>query len=88
VKKILLENQNRFKKGHSCTDPAFCTKLVIEKRREFNLETCLAFTDHEKVFDKFKRHILFNTLQEKYSKCFICDYNKYVQKLFNNCKIK
>jgi hypothetical protein len=28
--------QNGFRKGRSCTDPTFCLKLLIEKRREFN----------------------------------------------------
>jgi len=48
--------QNGFRKGRSCTDPTFCLKLLIEKRREFNLETHLLFVDYEKTFDK-SRHI-------------------------------
>jgi hypothetical protein len=34
-------------------------KLLIEKRREFNLETHLAFLDYVKAFDKVKRDKLF-----------------------------
>jgi hypothetical protein len=36
---FLLECQNGFRKGRSCIDSAFCMKIFIEKRREFNLET-------------------------------------------------
>jgi uncharacterized protein YxeA len=40
-------------------------KLPTEKRREFNLETHLAFLDYVKVFDKVKRVKLFEILQNK-----------------------
>ena len=46
------------RKGRSCTDPKFCLKLLIEKRREFNLETHLLFIDYEKAFDNIQRQIL------------------------------
>jgi len=36
---FMTETQNGFRKGRSCTDTTFCLKLLIEKRREFNLET-------------------------------------------------
>jgi hypothetical protein len=39
---FMTETQNEFRKGQSCTDPTFCLKLLIEKRREFNLETFAA----------------------------------------------
>jgi len=42
----MKETQNGFQKVWSCTDPTFCLKLVIEKRREFNLETHLLFMDY------------------------------------------
>ena len=48
---FMRETQNGFRKGRSCTDPTFCLKLLIEKRREFNLETHLLFIDYEKAFD-------------------------------------
>jgi hypothetical protein len=38
-------------KGQSCTDLTFCLKLLIEKRREFNLETHLMFIDYEKALN-------------------------------------
>jgi len=50
----MTEMQNWFPKGRSCTDPTFCFKLLIEKRREFNLETHLLFIDYEKAFDNIK----------------------------------
>jgi hypothetical protein len=49
---VLLECQNGFTKDSSCIDSAFCMKLLIEKRREFNLETHFAFLDCEKASDK------------------------------------
>jgi hypothetical protein len=57
---FILEYQNGFRNGRSCS--AFCMKLLIEKRREFNLETHFAFVGHEKAFDKVKRQKLVNIL--------------------------
>ena len=53
-------------RGRSCTDPTFCLKLLIEKRRECNLETHLLFIDYEKAFDNIQRHILFNILKVRH----------------------
>ena len=52
---FMKEPQNEFRKGRSCTDSTFCLKLLIEKRREFNVETHLLFIDHEKAFDNIGR---------------------------------
>jgi len=41
-------------------------KLLIEKRREFNLETHLLFIDYEKPFDNTQRQILFNILKSRH----------------------
>jgi hypothetical protein len=62
----MTETQNGFRKGQSCTDPTFCLILLIEKRREFNLETHLLFVDYEKAFDNLQRHILFNILKSRH----------------------
>jgi len=35
--------------------PTFCLKLLIEKRREFNLETHLMCIDYEKTFHNIER---------------------------------
>jgi hypothetical protein len=40
--------------------------LLIEKRREFNLDTNLLFIDYEKAFDNIKRQILFNILKSRH----------------------
>jgi hypothetical protein len=40
-------------------------KLLIEKRREFYLETHFAFVNYEKAFDKVKRQKLFNVPKKK-----------------------
>jgi hypothetical protein len=53
-----LDCQNGFQKGRSGINPLFSTKLLIGKRRQFTLETHLAF-------DKFKRDNLFEILQSK-----------------------
>ena len=50
----MTETQNGFRKGRPCTDPIFYLKLLIEKRREFNLETHLLFIDYEKGFYNLK----------------------------------
>jgi len=52
---ILLEEQNGFKIGRSCIDNVFTIKQTTEKRREFNLQTRIAFLDLEKAFDRVKR---------------------------------
>jgi len=41
-------------KGRPCIDPLFSMKLLIEKIREFNKETHLAFRDYVIAFDKVK----------------------------------
>ena len=56
---------NGFRKGGSCIDPLFSIKLLIEKSREFNLKTHLAFLDYVKAFDKVKRDKLFEILYSK-----------------------
>jgi len=55
---FMTETQNWFQKGHSCPDPTFCLKLLIEKRTEYNLETHLLFLDYEKAFYSIQRQIL------------------------------
>ena len=47
-------------------DPTFGLKVLIEKRREFNLETHLLFVDYETAFDNIQRQILFNVLKSRY----------------------
>ena len=55
-----------FRKGRSFTDPTFCLKVLIEKRREFNLETHLLFIDYKKTFYNIQRQVLFNILKVRH----------------------
>jgi len=55
---ILLEKQNEFRIGRSYIDNVFIIQQIIEKRREFNSETHMAFLDLEKVFDRVNRNQL------------------------------
>jgi len=48
-------------------DPTFCLKLLIEKRREFNLEVHLLFIDYEKAFGDIQRQILFNIMKSRHT---------------------
>jgi hypothetical protein len=65
AKTFLMEPQNGFRSEHSCIDPIFSLKLLLKKRREFNLEIHFLFLDYEKAFDQVNRLKLFNTLQKK-----------------------
>jgi hypothetical protein len=48
----LSEDQNGFQRDRSCCDSYFTLKILIEKHRQFNIETHLAFIDFVKAFDK------------------------------------
>jgi hypothetical protein len=54
----LLDEQNSIRIGTSCIDNAFIIKQAIEKRREFNLETHMAFLDLGNTFDGVNRNQL------------------------------
>ena len=62
---FLLECQDGFQRGRSCIDPLFSMKLLVEKRRQFNLEPQLAYIDYVNIFDKVERDHLFEILQSK-----------------------
>jgi hypothetical protein len=62
---FMTETQNGFWKGRSCTDPTFCLKLLVEKWREYKLETHLLFIDYEKASDNVQIHILFDILKSR-----------------------
>jgi len=49
---VLLEEKNGFRIGRLCIDNVFIIKQIVEKRREFNLETHMAFLDLEIAFDR------------------------------------
>ena len=48
---LLLEEQNGFRKGRSCMDCIFSASKIIEKPREFNIPTYIAFIYFKKAFD-------------------------------------
>jgi sorting nexin-29 len=62
---VLLEEQNGLRTGRSCIDNVFIIKQTIEKRREFNLETHMAFFDLEKAFDRVNRKQLWQILNRR-----------------------
>jgi hypothetical protein len=62
---ILLEEQNGLRIGRSYIDNVFTIEQTIEKRREFNLETHIAFLDLEKTFDRVKRNQLWQILNKR-----------------------
>ena len=80
----LLESQNGFRRGRSCTDASYTVKLLMEKRIEHNEETHLCFIDLEKAYDNVDRHKLFKILPK---------YNispkmiRIIQKVYENTKI-
>ena len=52
---LLLEEQNGFRIGRSCMDCIFSVSQIIEKYREFNIPTYIAFIDLKKAFDSVDR---------------------------------
>jgi hypothetical protein len=52
---LLLEEQNGFRKGRSWMDCIFSASQIIEKHREFNIPTYIAFIDFNKAFDSVNR---------------------------------
>jgi hypothetical protein len=61
----MSEAQNGFRRNRSCIDAVFSLKLLIEKRREYNLETQILFLDYEKASDSVLRPTLFDILRIK-----------------------
>jgi len=45
---LLLEGRNRFRKGRSCMDCILSASQIIEKHRELNIPTYIAFIDLKK----------------------------------------
>lgn len=61
---LLLEEQNGFRKGRSCNDNITAIRQIIEKRREYNLETHIAFIDYVKAFDRVNRTVLWEIMEK------------------------
>ncbi len=62
---ISLEEQTGFRKGRSCSDNMFVLKLLIEKRREFNLQTYMFSIDYVKAFDNVLRGKLWSIMDRR-----------------------
>jgi hypothetical protein len=62
---IIAENQNGFREGRACTDSVFTLNMLVDKRREYNLETHTPFVDYEKYFDRLIRQKLWEILPRK-----------------------
>ena len=62
---LLEEEQHGFRIGRSCIDCIFTIQQVIEKRREKNLDTHIAFIDFNKAFDRVIRPKLWDILENK-----------------------
>jgi hypothetical protein len=70
--------------GRSTTDNMFILQQVFEKRREFSLQTHVAFIDFEKAFDKVNRNKLWTIMEEQgYPQHLI----RVIQSLCHNSKI-
>ncbi|KAJ4443242.1 hypothetical protein ANN_04910 [Periplaneta americana] len=59
---MLIEEQNGFRSNRSCIDSVFSLSQIIEKHREYNIPTSIAFIDYEKAFDTVKREKLWEIL--------------------------
>jgi hypothetical protein len=62
---LLLEEQNGFRKGRSCMDCIFSASQIIEKHKEFNIPTYMAFIDYKKAFDHVDRDQLWTIMARK-----------------------
>ena len=60
---LLLEEQMGFRKGRSCSDAVFAINQIIAKRREYNLETHMAFIDFTKEFDSVNRNLIWSIME-------------------------
>jgi len=65
AKVLILEEQNGFRKGRSCTDCIFSASQIIEKHREFNIPTYIAFIDLKKAFVSVDRDELWTIMLSK-----------------------
>ena len=62
MENIIGEEQTGFRKGRSTIDAVFTLQQLIEKRREYNLSTYIAFVDFDKAFDRVSREKLWEIM--------------------------
>lgn len=85
ITEALLENHSGFRVDGSCIDNVFSINQIIEKRREYNLETHVAFVDLEKAFDRIERSTPWRIMDRKgYPKNLI----KVLINMYKDTKIK
>jgi hypothetical protein len=60
---ILEDNQNGFRKGHSCQDHLSSITMLIEARKQMHKSTFCAFIDFHKAYDGIQRGLLWQKLQ-------------------------
>ena len=57
--KLIVEEQNRFRKHRSCDDHIFTLATIINNRNLIGKNTFCAFIDMSKAFDRVNRYPLF-----------------------------
>jgi hypothetical protein len=62
IEPLISEEQNGFRKGCSCTDSIFVIQQLVEKNREYNLETHLLFVYFKKAFYSVIRNKLWEIM--------------------------
>ncbi|KAJ4434340.1 hypothetical protein ANN_22899 [Periplaneta americana] len=82
---ILLEEQHGFRKNRSCIDCVFSISQMIEKNREYNIPTYIAFIDYNKAFDTVNRQKLWEVLRSKGIPDHLI---RVIQGLYSNTKIR
>ena len=62
INDILVDEQNGFRKGRSCSDHLFTLTSIIRNHISQNKSTFCAFIDMEKAFDCLDRNLLYYRL--------------------------
>lgn len=68
----LTDNQNGFRKKHSCLDHLGILSLIIDTRRKLKQSTYALFVDFSKAFDRIDRDLLWTKLVSKGSMVTSC----------------
>ena len=63
--KLIVEEQNGFRKHRSCDDHIFTLATIINNRNLIGKNTFCAFIDMSKAFDRVNRNLLFHKLLKK-----------------------
>ena len=63
---FIVDEQNGFRPGRSCTDHIYCLSSIIRNRNADNLSTYCAFIDMRKAFDWVNRDLLLYKLMSQF----------------------